>query len=408
MRGKREKIRVLYIDNSIGFGGAIKSLSLVLSCMPDVEPIIITSQNKDIIDKWFNGSKFYRRRKLIDYRFKERLSNWLEEKVTYKSIRLLILKAIAFIDWMDGLIHIIHISYIAQRYNVKLIHINNGFLFDGITVARILGIPCVVHLRGMFTNKIDNSILKLMQHSSHVIAVSNAVNKSVCDVGLPYNKITTIYDPVDIDIFDKYHSQRFDFRNRIGLKNEDIAVGIFGRVIPWKGHLEFVYSVLRAIKENRDIKAVIVGDESDGPPDYFNRIKDVINSSGYSGNFILTGYQEEVEGFYIAMDIVVHASIEPEPFGMVIPEGMAAGKPVIATNAGGPTEIISHGVDGFLVPPGDIDKMADAILELANDPFKRKAMGANGYNKVKRQFTIPCIASQVEKVYQDILCKSKT
>jgi len=403
-----DKLKVLYIDDSIGFGGAVKSLSLVLSSMPDVEPILISSQNNDIIEKWFKGIKVYKSKTLIDYRLKERIVGWLEEKVSFELIRRLILKAIAFIGLIDDIRSIIHISWIAKKCKVELIHTNTGFNSGGITAARILGMPCLVHFRGIFTKKRGKGTLTAMSHTTHMIGVSNAVSKGVYEAGMPPDKITTIYDPVDMAAFDKYRSQRAEFRNCIGLKETDVAVGIFGRVIPWKGQLEFVYSALSAVRENRNIKAVIVGDESDGAPDYFNRIKDVINSSGCSENFILTGYQEDVERFYIAMDIVVHASIEPEPFGMVIPEGMAAEKPVIAADAGGPAEIVSPGIDGFLVPPGNIDKMAGAILELANNPDKRKIMGTNGYNKVKNLFTIPHIASQVDKVYQDILCKSKT
>lgn len=403
---KSNKFKVLYVDDSIGFGGAVKSLSLVLSCMPDVEPILISAQNDDIIEKWFKGIKVYKSKRLIDYRVKERLANWLKKNISNEPIRHLILKAIAFIGLIDDIRSITHIFWIAKRCNVELIHPNTGFHSGGITVARILRIPCLVHFRGMFTEKkVSKSMLKLMNRTTHMIGVSLAVSKGVCEAGMPPDKITTIYDPIDMAAFDKYRSQRAEFRNYIGLKETDVAVGIFGRVILWKGQLEFVYSILGALKENPNIKAVIVGDESDGAPDYFNRIKDVINSSGYSEKFILTGYREDVEGFYIAMDIIVHASIEPEPFGMVVPEGMAAEKPVIAADAGGPTEIVSPGIDGFLVPPGNIDKMAAAIVELANDPDKRKIMGANGYNKAKNQFTISCIASQVEKVYQDILCK---
>ncbi len=404
---KPKKIKVLYIDKSISFGGAIKSLSLVLSCLPNIEPIVISYQDKDIIDKWLRGIKVYRLKHLLDYRLQERLSTWVKTNISTKLLKRLILKTFASLYMMESSLHMLLMILIARYHKIHLIHLNTGFIEEGLLAARILKIPCLVHLRGMFTEKRKRGILKLMKHTTHVISVSNAVAKGVCDAGIPPNKITTIYDPVDLAAFDKYRLHRSDFRTRIGLNDADIAVGIFGRVIPWKGQLEFVYSALHAIKENPNIKVVIVCDESDGRPDYFNKIKEIINSSGYRENFILTGYQEDVEGFYIAMDIVVHASIEPEPFGMVVPEGMAARKSVIATNAGGPTEIVSHGIDGLLVPPGDIDKMTAAILELANDPIKRKTMGANGYNKVKTQFAIPNIASQVEKAYQEILCKPK-
>jgi glycosyltransferase involved in cell wall biosynthesis len=86
------------------------------------------------------------------------------------------------------------------------------------------------------------------------------------------------------------------------------------------------------------------------------------------------------------MDVVAHASIEPEPFGRVIVEGMAARKPVIATACGGPVEIVDDGVDGFLVPPGDVAAMARAMGVLASDPEARQRMGARAYAKAQARY----------------------
>jgi glycosyltransferase involved in cell wall biosynthesis len=241
-----------------------------------------------------------------------------------------------------------------------------------------------------------------MHHAAKVIGVSNAVSRSICHYGMAINKVVTVYDPVDISAFEKGVDKGIETRHEIGLKESNLAIGIFGRIVPWKGQLEFTYAVLHAIKVNLNIKAVIVGDESDDLPDYFNKLKDVIHRSGYQDHFILTGYKEDVEDLYAAMDVVVHASIEPEPFGMVVIEAMAASKPVIATNAGGPSEIINSGVDGILVPPGDIKAMTAAILELVNDSTKRERMGRSGHMKVRTQYTYQNTSSKIEKIYQDL------
>jgi glycosyltransferase involved in cell wall biosynthesis len=243
-----------------------------------------------------------------------------------------------------------------------------------------------------------------MHQAAKVIGVSNAVSKSVYQYGMVNDKIITVYDSVDMVAFEKAVIERLKTRHEVGLKESDVATGIFGRIVPWKGQLEFTYAALQAIKVNQKIKVVIVGDESDGLEDYFNKIKDVIHRSGYQDHFILTGYKEDVEELFAAMDIVVHASIEPEPFGMVVIEAMAASKPVIATNAGGPSEIINSMVEGILVPPGDIKEMTAAILELVNDSAKRESMGRRGHAKVRTQYTNQIISSKIEKVYQDLMC----
>jgi glycosyltransferase involved in cell wall biosynthesis len=128
-------------------------------------------------------------------------------------------------------------------------------------------------------------------------------------------------------------------------------------------------------------------------------VRRLIDSSPYRDRFILPGYLEDVEASYHAIDIVVHASIEPEPFGMVVPEGMAARKAVIAAAAGGPVEVIIDGQDGLLVPPGDIAALKNAIIELAADPERRRRFGENGYAKVRQGFTIAAAAAQLAAVY---------
>jgi glycosyltransferase involved in cell wall biosynthesis len=87
----------------------------------------------------------------------------------------------------------------------------------------------------------------------------------------------------------------------------------------------------------------------------------------------------------------------------VIIEGMAASKPVVATRAGGVMDIIEHGYDGLLVPPGDSQAMAEAVLALQADPVWAGRMGARAQEKVRRQFTLDQHAQRVQRVYQEVL-----
>src|SRR5690606_40646159 len=189
-------------------------------------------------------------------------------------------------------------------------------------------------------------------------------------------------------------------RRRLEVSSRDVVVGLFGRVVPWKGQREFVHAMMSAMERDPDLVAVLVGDASDGAKEYEQTVKDLIADSGFQDRFRLTGYVEEVEPLYHAMDIIVHASIEPEPCGMVVMEGMAAGKPVVATDAGGPRELISDGVHGYLVPPADPDAMTTAILRLATAPDLRNSMGAAGHDRALERFDIPVAAGRLRRIYQ--------
>jgi len=399
---KKYKFNVLYIDGSIGFGGAVKSLSLTLRGLTKINKFILTSQKKEIIDKWYKDFKVYQFRRIINYRNQQRLTVWLEHKCSIAFMQIFILKTVALADLLLTLLYITRIILISKFHKIDIIHLNNYFLLEGIIAAKILKIPCLVHLRCFFEHKYD-ILSKSIKHVSHVIGVSNAVSTSIPSDQIPAYKVTTIYDPVDIGLFETAASKRDSVRKKLNLKDNDIAVGIFGRIVSWKGQLEFVHAALKAINLNDNLKAFIIGDISDGTSEYLCQIQSVINRSPVKDHFTLTGYQEDIEAYYCAMDIIVHASTAPEPFGMVVIEGMTAKKPVIATKAGGPLEVIDHETNGIFVEPGSVEEMSLKILDLVNNPSKRRQIGLNGFEMVQKRFSIETVASQVDNLYQKLL-----
>jgi glycosyltransferase involved in cell wall biosynthesis len=104
-----------------------------------------------------------------------------------------------------------------------------------------------------------------------------------------------------------------------------------------------------------------------------------------------------------ALDILVLASIEPEPFGLVVLEAMASGKPVIATKHGGPLEIIEDGRSGDLVPPGDAAALARAIEALIHDPARRARVGALARERVMAHYTAEQYVAGVQAVYRELV-----
>lgn len=399
-----KKINVVYIDGSVGFGGAAKSLGLLLKELSEqINTIVVTSQNETMVKTCYcPQSTIYRFRWIFNNLFYERLISKLDQILKSTLLRRIIMKLVSKARSVERMIGVLYIIRIVKKHDAHLIHCNTGLTLEGLSAARLLNVPCVVHMRGFPSgSKHEKSLIPSV---SHFIAVSNAVKDALCINGVLHHNVSTVYDPVS---FNPNTESSSVIREQLGVKDDEIAIGNFGRIVPWKGQSEFIDAVLEVLKSNDKIKAFIIGDESDSSSSYFDLVKKKVNDSKYSNNFVFTGFIEDVEPYYSAMDIVVHSSIEPEPFGMVVTEAMAAGKAVIATAAGGPVEIITNEYDGLLVSLGNIKDMSDAIKCLCSDEVKREYLATNAKITANARFGIYDHVSKVESIYKNICLFNK-
>lgn len=370
---------------------------MTLRGLSHVDAHILTSQDPDIVATWFPHYPVRLFRRLVNYRLNQQMYDAFE----HPAIKWVAAKTFAAADLLETGRNALQIRRIIRSQRIDLIHVNNGFLPYEVTIAaKWTGVPCIVHARGFQDEPVSRN---WAPHVAAVIAVSNAVAKSIQSTPIPFDKVCTIYDPVDVDLVQRSSSARQRIRADWKIGDDDIAVGIFGRVIPWKGQLEFATAVVAAMRSNPRIKAMIIGDESDGNATYFDGIRAFVAAEKMENRFLMVGYQKDVEEYYAAVDIVVHASISPEPFGMVVPEAMAAGRPIIASDAGGPHEVVGHGIDGLLFPPGDVRELERAILTLADDDSLRARMGEAGKHKASIRFGIDENAAQVAALYERLL-----
>lgn len=399
---QRRRIRVLALDYSIGFGGATKSMALMLRDTPDVDVVVVTSQDPDLRRTWYSKWPTYKYRRVLNYRSRWRVADWIAQHRAPAVVQRLVMRVYAAADLMRSLTGSLRLAWLVRRHRIDLVHLANGFVpSEALVAGRLTGVPVIAHLRGFFTTRRlqpqKRAILPAI-----VIGDSEAVTRSFVERSPYAIPSQTIYEVVDVAGFDATAAERSTRRSSLGLSDQQTAVAIFGRVVQWKGQLEFVRAMISAMDSDASLVGVIVGDASDGAPAYFEGIKALIRDSGKQDRFRLTGYVENVEPLYAAMDIVVHASIEPEPCGMVVMEAMAARRPVIAANAGGPRELIRDGIDGRLVTPGDIQRLADVVLELAADPVMRARMGDAGYDRARTLFDVPVATAQIRAVYEQL------
>jgi glycosyltransferase involved in cell wall biosynthesis len=196
--------------------------------------------------------------------------------------------------------------------------------------------------------------------------------------------VTVVHPGIDLRRF----APRTDrtIREANGIGPDDVVIGIVGRLQPWKGQHRFLHAARLVHQQIAAARFAVVGGAVLGwEGDYPTRLRRLARDLGIGDRVIFTGHTEEVERWTAALDIAVNAS-EPEPFGLVVLEAMATGKPVVAVDAGGPAEIIRHGETGLLSRTSRPDDLAREIIRLADDPELRRRLGRAGRAEVEGRF----------------------
>ena len=191
----------------------------------------------------------------------------------------------------------------------------------------------------------------------------------------PARQVRTVYLGVELSRFDPASLPPMaEARRRLGLPVGVPIVGIVGRLQTWKG-IHVLFEAMPAIlREFPEARCLVVGGVHNLEPDYPAFLQQRIDALNLGGAVTMAGLQRNVPEWIAAMDVFVHAS-DNEAFGLVVIEGMAMGKPVVAGSGAGPAEIITPGVDGFLTPFGDSAALADAVLRYLRDPAMSRATG---------------------------------
>jgi glycosyltransferase involved in cell wall biosynthesis len=192
------------------------------------------------------------------------------------------------------------------------------------------------------------------------------------------------------------------------IKQRTPIIGLIGRICEWKGQHVFLDAAARVRQQFPSTHFRIIGAPLFGEQTYEARLHRQCSSLGLDDVVEFSGFRSDIPAVIADLEIVVHASITGEPFGQVIIEGMAAAKPVVATNGGGVPEIVVHDETGLLVPMGDAIAMADAICALLTNPHKAQEMGARGFERVQKYFTIQKTARAVESVYHGLLQRKRS
>jgi glycosyltransferase involved in cell wall biosynthesis len=298
------------------------------------------------------------------------------------------------------------LSRLIREEGIDLVHLNSHLLSDRDAAigARLAGVPQVCHVRWLHDYSatsteywIDRALSRWV---SRFIYMSKAIEKTYLDLGVPPSKGEVIDDPFELTE-PLRESRAREVRSEFGLDDGERLVTNVGRVVEWKGHDYFVRAFAKVARSMPNVRAMIVGGADDGA--YYDSLRQMVADLGLSGRVIFTGFRHDVDRIMAASDVIVHSSSMPEPFGRVVVEAMASGRPVVGTAAGGVPEIVEDGVTGLLVPPRDEARMAESIERLLENASWANSVGERGRQYVRTRFTVARHVAAVQCIYDSIL-----
>jgi glycosyltransferase involved in cell wall biosynthesis len=282
----------------------------------------------------------------------------------------------------------------------SLVYLASGLNSNLATVvaAARTGVPVVCHFKGF--RRIGPVDRFLSRWIDVAISMTDEIARHYQDRHVHARRFVTIYDGIDPGRF--VPGGGAAVRREFGIPDDAPVVGIVGHVQEWKGQLLVAEAVARARKSVPALRCLVVGGIHRFGAAYGEALKARIAQPDLAGHVVLTGARRDVAACLDAMDVAIHAS-NREPFGRVLIEAMATGRPVIAPREGGPTEFAAAGETGFLVPPRDPEAPAAMIDPLRLADARRRAWGRAARARVADVFDIHQHARAVDGVFDELL-----
>jgi len=263
---------------------------------------------------------------------------------------------------------------------------------------RLMGRPvCVVRTRhntyrvhDMLPNRVLNR-----DWTDYQIVVCDAVRKSLGEQrAFDAARMCSIHNGVDTQEFRADGVERAAARAEFGYKDDDLVCGIAARLVPAKGH-EYLFRAAALLKKEFPGLRVLVL----GRGDLETELVKLAGELGIGEIVRFAGFREDMARCTQAFDIGVQPSVDCDTSSFSLKEQMAEEKPVVCSDYGGLTEILTDGVEGFIVPTRTVEPLAEAMKKLLIDSELRPKMGAAGRQRVLKEFTLEMFAERTVEAY---------
>lgn len=306
-----------------------------------------------------------------------------------------------------------HLTRILKKTHPDVVHTHSGKA--GILArlaARRARTPVVVHhihgpsfgpFQGVLANRVFTAAERYAARATtHFVCSANAMTRAYLAAGIGKPEMyTRVFSGFEVEPFLRATND-LGLRSKLGFAQEDFIIGKIGRIAPLKGHSDLLRAFKELLRQFPNARLLIIGDGSDRA-----LIEAQAEALGLRGQVVFTGLvaPSEVPRYTGIMDCVAHLSYR-EALSRALPQGLAAGKPVIAYDFDGADEVCLEGETGFLVRTGDVAGVTRRLEQLAADPLLRRRLGQRGQEIVREQFPVEKMVDQLYQLYMKLLAVS--
>ncbi len=307
--------------------------------------------------------------------------------------------------WTDYLaLHTLTRTFQQSRPQIVHTHSGKAGILGRLAAARA-GVPVILHTIhgpsfGRFQGTISNCLLSAAERraarvTSHFVVVCDAMRDQYLAAGIGRSsQYTKILSGFDLQPFLSANND-LQLRRELGIAAGDVVIGKVARLFHLKGHDDLLAIAPDLLRASGRVKLLLVGD---GP--WRERFERKVRALGISDRVIFTGLvpPERVAALIGIMDVLVHLSLR-EGLARALPQALAAGRPIVAYDADGASEVCLNGQTGFLAPRGDLATVRARLLELAENPELRQRLGETGRKFVRERFGVERMVDELFEFY---------
>lgn len=372
-------MRVLYLDHVAELSGGELALLRLIEQLPEVEPHVLLAQDGPLAE-----------------RLRARNVNVEVLPMAERTVRMRrdALAGGVLAATLDTARYALALSRRIRALHPDLVHANSlkAGVYGSIA-ARLAGVPVIWHVR----DRIAPGYL-----SPPAVALVRLLSRALPDLVICNSTSTqaTLAKRARSVVIPSLAAIPAAASTPPSGGERPFTAAMVARITPWKGQDVFIEAFASAFPNGPE-RAVIIGAPLFGQTDtaYAKRLRALAEDLGIADRVEFRGQRDDVHAELAAADVLVHASTQPEPFGQAVIEGLAAGLAVIASAGGGPAEVITHGIDGLLHPPGDAAELARLLRGLRDDPQLRHRLAAAGRIRA-RAFSAAQIIPAVMDAYR--------